>query len=164
LAIPLWILDSSLLFRTATIVRNARHVTNRQNFEARILESADSRFTTTTGTLDADIHLVHAEVERLASGSFGSELGSERCALARALETGVTRRAPSDHVTASVGNGNDCVVEGSVDAGNALDVDTLLALLDLNFFSSGSDRSFGSGGSSSLISSSATRNLLTSSC
>ena len=145
-------------------MRNARHVANRQNFEARILESADSRFAAATCTLDADIHLVHAEVERLAGGSFGSELCSERSALAGALETGVTGRTPSDHVTASVGDGNDCVVEGSVDAGNALEVDTLLALLDLNFFSSGSDRSFGSGAAVSLISSSATRNLLTSSC
>ena len=114
-------------------MRNARHVSNRENFEARILESADGRFAAATSTLNADVHLAHAEVERLVSGGFGSELSGERSALARALETGVTRRAPSHDVTASIGDRNDSVIEGSEHAGNTLDVDTLLALLDLFF-------------------------------
>ena len=126
-------------------MRNTRHVSNREDFEARILESADGRFTAATGTLNADVHLAHAEVESLVSGSFGSELGGKRSALAGTLETGVTGGAPSDDITTSVGDRDDCVVEGSVDAGDALDVDTLLALLDLDFFSS--SRSFGGGSS-----------------
>ena len=127
-------------------MRNTRHVSNRENFEARILESADGRFTAATGTLNADVHLAHAEVESLVGGSFGSELSGKRSALAGALEAGVTGGTPSDDVATSVGDRDDCVVEGSVDAGDALNVDTLLALLDLDIFSS-SGRSFGGGSS-----------------
>ena len=127
-------------------MRNARHVPNREDFEARILDSADGGFTTTTGALDADIHLAHAEIESLVGSGFGSELGGKRSALAGTLETGITGRTPSDHVTASIGDRNDCVVEGGVDAGDTLDVDTLLALLDLDFLI-GCNRSFGSGSS-----------------
>ena len=126
-------------------MRNARHVSNRENFEARILDSADSGFTTATCTLDADIYLTHTEVESLVGSDFSGELGSKRSALARALETGVTRRAPSDHVAASIGDRNDCIVEGSEHAGDALDVNALLALLNLDFFSC--SRSFSSGSS-----------------
>ena len=126
-------------------MRDARHVSNRENFEARILESADGRFTAATSTLNANVHLAHAEVECLVGSGFGSKLGSKRRALAGTLETGVTRGAPSDDVTASVGDRNDCIVEGSEHAGNALDVNALLALLDLDFFSS--SRSFSSGSS-----------------
>lgn len=125
-------------------MRNARHVSNRENFEARILDSTDSGFTTTTCTLDADIHLTHTEVECLVSSNFSSQLSSERSALTRALEAGVTGRAPSYNVTASVGDRNDCIVEGSEHAGDTLEVNTLLALLNLDFFSS---RSFYSGSS-----------------
>ena len=127
-------------------MRNARHVSNRENFEARILDSTDSGFTTATCALDADIYLAHTEVESLVGSDFSGELGSERSALAGALETGVTRRTPSNHVATSIGDRNDCIVEGSEHAGDALDVNALLALLDL-FFCSSSDRSFGSGSS-----------------
>ena len=69
---------------------------------SRILESADGGLTATTGTLHADIHLAHAEVESLVGGSFGSELGGKRSALAGALEAGVTGGTPSDDVATSV--------------------------------------------------------------
>ena len=55
-------------------MRNARHVSNRENFEARILDSTDSGFTTATCALDADIYLAHTEVESLVLSWLGSEV------------------------------------------------------------------------------------------
>src|SRR5712692_8310692 len=67
----------------------------------------------------AHFQILHAAFLRRAAGLLGSDLGGERGRLARALETSGAGSRPRQGVTLAVGNGDDGVVEGGVNVGDA---------------------------------------------
>ena len=68
------------------------------------------------------------------ASSFGSDLSSERGGLARTAEAGTTGSRPGQRVTLTVGNGDDGVIERSMNVGDALS--DVLFYLFANFGSS----------------------------
>src|SRR5664279_2995679 len=102
---------ATTLTRTATIVRDRRHVADRRDGEARRLQSTQSRFTSRTRARHFDLESAHAVFLRLLGGVFGGDLRGVRRRFARALETHGPRRRPGDGVALRVGDGDHRVVE-----------------------------------------------------
>src|SRR5262249_20800693 len=79
-----------------------------------------------------DLDLLQAELGRSLGGRLGGALGGEGRALAAALEADRARRGETERVAVGVGDGDDGVVEGRLDVGDAAaDVPPLLAFLAL---------------------------------
>src|SRR5215475_7265717 len=100
------------LGRTAPVVRNRRHVTNRGDLEAHRLERPDGRLPARSGSPHEHLDLLEPQVHGLARGVLRGGLRREGRALARALEAYASRTRPRDHVAHLVGEGDDGVVEG----------------------------------------------------
>jgi hypothetical protein len=83
-------------------------------FSARTADSRPGR------ALDAHFQVLDALVLRNAAGVLGSNLGSERGRLARTLEALATGGRPRQGVALTVGDGDDGVVERSVDVRDAV--------------------------------------------
>jgi len=75
------------LARTATIVRDRRHVADRCDGEARGLQCAKRRFAARTGTRDLNLQRAHAVFLRLLGDVFRGDLSRIRGRFARPLET-----------------------------------------------------------------------------
>ena len=71
----------------------------------------DGRFTAGAGTGDADIHRAHARFASLVGSGQRCLLGCEGSTLTGTAEAERTRTRPGDHVSDSVGEGDDRVVE-----------------------------------------------------
>src|SRR3569833_2906890 len=99
------------LARTATIVRDRRHVANRCDGEARGLQRTKRRLTTRTGTSNFNLERAHPMFLRLLRDVFGRDLCGIRGRLARALEPHRSGRRPGDGVALRVGNGDGGVVK-----------------------------------------------------
>src|SRR5215471_8136433 len=107
------------LGRTAPVVRNRRHVTNRRDLEAHRLERPDGRLPARPGSPHEHLDLLEPQVHGLARGVLRGSLRREGRALARALEAHAARARPRDHVAHLVGEGDDGVVEGRLHVRNA---------------------------------------------
>src|SRR6185437_3630068 len=81
--------------------------------------------------LDADFQRLDAVVQRHATGLLGRDLGGERSRLARTAETRATGGRPRQRIALAVGDGDDGVVERSMDVGDAIGDDALGLLLRL---------------------------------
>src|SRR5204863_163352 len=103
--------DPPALARTATIVRDRRHVTDRCDGEARRLQCTKRRFTARTGASNFHFQRAHAVFLRLLGNVFGRDLRGIGGRLARALETQRAGRRPGDGVALRVGDGDGRVVE-----------------------------------------------------
>ena len=104
------------------------------------------RLATRARALHEDRDRSHAVLRRLAARVFRRELTGERRALARALEAARARAGPRHHVALQVGDGDDGVVEGRLDVGDAgRDVlaDPLLAALCAALLSAAAGRRCG---------------------
>src|SRR5690606_30420984 len=117
--------DATLLRRTAPVVRDWRHVDDVGDLVAHIVERADGGLTARARALDADFKRLHAVVEGGLAGLLRGDLGSERGRLARAAETRAARSRPRQRIALAVGDGDDRVVERSVDVGDAVCDDAL---------------------------------------
>src|SRR5690606_16765305 len=70
-------------------------------------------------------------VERGLAGLLGGDLRGERGRLARTAETRAARSRPRQRIALAIGDGDDGVVERSVDVGDAVGDDSLDLLLGL---------------------------------
>src|ERR1700686_1092490 len=125
-------LDSSPLRRTASVVRNRRHVANRTYFNSRRSQRTHRRLATRPGTADADIHAAHPVIPRHVRGIRRGLLGGKGRALARSPEAERSRTLPRQNVTIHVGDGHDRVIEGSLHVAQTMR--NVLALLLLEGF------------------------------
>src|SRR4051812_31454566 len=106
--------NAPALARTAAIVRDRGHVTDRCDGEARRLQRAKRRLTARTGTGNFHFQRAHAVFLRLLGNVFGRNLRGIRGRLARALETHRAGRRPGNGVALRVGDGDGRVVEGRI--------------------------------------------------
>ena len=67
-----------------------------------------------------DVDLAYPVLHRPASGLLGCQLGCEGGGLAGALEADVAGRRPREDIALLVGDGDDRVVEGALDVGDAV--------------------------------------------
>src|ERR1700754_1066570 len=86
--------DAAALLRTAAVVRHWRHVGDRIDADAERGQRAHRRLAAGAGALDPHVEVLDALVLRSAAGNFGSHLGCERRALARAFEALATAGRP----------------------------------------------------------------------
>src|SRR5215475_5373169 len=103
--------DAPPLARTATIVRDRRHVADRGDGEARGLQRAERRLAARTGTGDFDFQRAHAVFLRLLGHILRRDLRGIRGRFARPLEPHRSRRRPGNGVALRVGDGDGGVVE-----------------------------------------------------
>src|ERR1700682_2117471 len=96
-------------------MRDRRDVRDRGDFEARRLQRPYRRFAAGTGTLDEDLDLLEAVFHGAPCRRFRRHLGSERRALARALETLAAGATPGQHVALRVRQRDHGVIEGGLD-------------------------------------------------
>src|SRR5262249_32040260 len=126
------VLHASFLGGAAAVVRQRRDVLDGLDVQAGGLQGGDGRLAAGAGALDADLDLLEAELGRLLRGGLGSPLGGGRRALAAALEADRAGRGVAERVAVGVGDGDDGVVEGRLDVGDApADVAPGLAFLAL---------------------------------
>src|SRR5262245_11522343 len=114
-----WRLDASLLWRTAAVVRQGGDVLDGLDVQTGLLQSGDRGFAAGTGTLDADLDLLEAELAGPLRRGLGGTLGGERRALAAALEAHRPCRRETQRVAVGVGDRHDGIVERGLDMGHA---------------------------------------------
>src|SRR5690606_4950919 len=124
--------DATLLRRTAPVVRDRRHVDDVGDLVADVVERTYGRLSSRTRALDAHFQRLHAVVERGLAGLLGGDLGRERGRLARTAEARAARSRPRKRIALAVGDGDDGVVERSVDMRDAIGDDALDLLLRLD--------------------------------
>src|SRR5690625_828960 len=112
-------LDAPTLARTAAVVRDRSHVTDRRDVEADRLQRAQRRFAARPRTLHVHLEGAHAVFLRLAAGILGSRLGGEGSGFARALEALRAGGRPGDCIALNVRDGNHGVVEGRTHVSDA---------------------------------------------
>src|ERR1035441_5170658 len=120
------LLHSSLLRRTAAVVRNRRDVLDSADFNAGRGKRSDGGFA--AGTRTADPHFDHPQPAFAAFIGGGERrlLGGEGSAFARPAKTQRAGAGPGDGVALLIGDGDDGVVEGGLDVHNARVDDALL--------------------------------------
>src|SRR5450759_2964631 len=110
---------------------NRRDVLDQKHIHARRGQGADGGLTSGTGAADAHFQRTDAMFARLVGGVHRGLLGGEGSALALPAEAERTRSLPRQHVALLVGDGNDGVVERSLDMRDTHRDVLLLALLEL---------------------------------
>lgn len=113
-------LDTTTLLRAAAVVRHWRHIGDRRDADAQRAQGANRGFTTWAWALDLDVQVLDTLFHGSTAGHFGSNLGSKRRRLARALETLATGRSPRQSIALAVGDRDDGVVERSVNVCNTV--------------------------------------------
>ena len=101
-------------------MRNRGYVGNTGNLETSVIERPYSGFASRTGALDVDIKVLDAVLLDHLTDAICGNLGSKRGTLARPTETGPTGCCPSQRITLAVTDGDDGVVEGSMDVRNTI--------------------------------------------
>src|ERR1700712_5294183 len=103
--------NAPALARTAAIVRDRRHVTDRRDGEARRLQGPQRRLTARTGAVNFHFQRAHAVFLRLLGNVFSRNLRGIGSRFARTLEAHRARRRPGNGVALRVGDGDGGVVE-----------------------------------------------------
>ena len=75
-------------------MRDRRHIADAVDADAQRGQRTNAALAARAGALDAHVQVLDALLLRCAAGRFRSHLGSERRALARALETLATTGSP----------------------------------------------------------------------
>src|SRR5579864_7626945 len=125
-------LDSPPLRRTASVVRNRRHIANRSYFNSRSSQRTHGGLTSRPRAADANIHAPHPVISRHVGGIRRRLLSGEGRAFARSPESERPRTLPRQNVAIHIGNGHDRVVEGRLHVAEAMR--HMLALLLLEGF------------------------------
>src|SRR5580704_6102922 len=107
------------LARTAAIVRDRRHVTDRGDGEARSLQRAQRRLAARTGASHFHFQRAHAVFLRLLGNILRRDLSGIRGRFARPLEPHRSRRRPGNGVALRIGDGDGGVVERRIDVCHA---------------------------------------------
>src|SRR4030095_5431479 len=107
------------LARTATIVRDRRHVTDRRNRETRGLQRTKRRFAARTRTGNFHLQRAHAVFLRLLGDVFRRDLCGIGSRFTRTLQTHRSCRRPGNGVALRVGYGDGRVVERRIHVRNA---------------------------------------------
>src|SRR2546430_4209805 len=120
-------LHSPALGRTAAIVRNGGDVANGAPFQAGRRQSANGRLAARAGPADPHLQRADTMVARQVGSIHGRLLGGEGRALARAPESQRARALPGEHPALQITDGDQGVVERSLDVGHS--ARNVLALL-----------------------------------
>src|SRR3984893_9693120 len=107
--------DAAALGRTAAVVRHRRNVADAANLDAGGGEGADRGLTAGAGTGDAHIDRTDAVVAGCVGSTDGRLLRCERGSVAGAAEAERAGGLPRERVADLVGDGDDGVVERSLD-------------------------------------------------
>src|SRR6476661_1813403 len=107
------------LARTATIVRDRRHVADRCDGEARRLQRTKRRLAARTWTSDFNLQRAHAVLLRFLGDVFRRDLRGIGGRLSRALETHRSGRRPGNGVALRISDGDGGVVERRIHVRNA---------------------------------------------
>src|SRR4051794_28586150 len=122
-------LDAPLLGRTAAVVRDRRYVPDGDDPKPHRCERLNGRFASAARPLHPDVDPPQSEIHGFAAAVLRRHRGRERSGLLRALEARLPRGAPRQRVAAHIGDGDQQVVEGRGDVGDALGVHYLLGAL-----------------------------------
>ena len=106
-------------WRTTSVVRNGCNILDKMDLEASRLKGSESRFSSRPRSFDINIDGSKAMLHRLFGGILRSHLGSKGSALSRSLEALGTGTGPCNHISFFIGNGDDGVVERSLNVGDA---------------------------------------------
>ena len=88
-------------------MRNGSHVLDHNNFQACGLQSADSSFTSLTGSLDINFNgLQAAGVDGCLGSGLSSSLGGKGSGLTGTTETQTAGGSPGNGVTVQIGDGD----------------------------------------------------------
>src|SRR5450830_276340 len=109
------VLDTTTLWRTATVVRYWRHVLDLGDLDAEVVQGAHSRLTAWAWALDTHFQVLHTALDCNFASGFSCNLGCKRGRFTRTLEACTTRSRPRQRIALTVGDG-----EGSVHVGDAL--------------------------------------------
>src|ERR1700722_6109505 len=120
-------LHSTPLWWTAAVVRDRSRVFNVAHLDTGRGQSANGGFTSRTRAADPDLDAAHTVIARHYGRVRCGLLGGEWCALARSAESERAGTLPGEYVSGLIGNGDNGVVERSLDVRNA--VGNVLALL-----------------------------------
>src|SRR5689334_18730308 len=103
-------LDAPALGWAAAVVRDRRHIGDRDHLQPVRLERPDGGLTTCARPLDEHFDRAHTILQRLARRRFGRHLRGVWCALARSLEAVLTGARPADYIARWVGDCYDRIV------------------------------------------------------
>src|SRR5688572_20195987 len=120
LAIVLSTSDAPLLGRSATVVRDRRHVGDARDLQAAGVQRADRGLASRARAAHADLDGPEAVLLRRDPRLLGRDLRGERRALARAAEARPARGRPGEGVALAVGDRDDRVIERGVDVRDAV--------------------------------------------
>ena len=123
--------DASLLWRTATVVRQRSDIFDTFHIHTSSLQRRDCAFTPASRPTNSHFKLLYAKL----GSFFGSLLGSALARIGRSLTTSLeAARAtarPAERVPLGVCNGDCCVVETCRDVGNSSRHTLLFCLCNL---------------------------------
>src|SRR3989344_3122220 len=122
-----------------------RYVDNVADFVAQRVQRTHSRLTSRAWAFDVNLKRPQTELLSNTSGLVGRHLRGERRAFTRTLETGSTAGRPGKNIALAIGDGDDRVVERSVDVHHAFGNALLGALLGLGRCTGNSGGGFGFG-------------------
>src|SRR4026209_1053091 len=100
-----------MLWRTTTVVRHWRNVSNNSEIEPDRLQSAHGGFASRSRSPDQHFHFFESMAHCLARGILSHHLGGIGGAFARTFEANLAGARPSDHVAFRISDGYDRVVE-----------------------------------------------------
>jgi len=104
-------LYSSLLGRTAAVMRHGRHVPDHHDLDPALGQGTDGAFATGTGAFHEYIHTLQTGIKGGLGGIRGGHLRGIGSVLFGTLESHLTGAAPGDHLAGLVGQADDDVVE-----------------------------------------------------
>src|SRR5260221_2250282 len=125
------LLDPAPLRRAAAVVRNGGDVLDGGDLETGDLQRTDCGLAAAAGALHPRRDALQTHLGRVACARLRGHLRRERGALAGALEAGLARAAPADHVAVGVRDRDDRVVEARLHVGHAVRAHLAVALLRL---------------------------------
>jgi len=112
--------DAATLLRAAAIVWDWGHISDGSDADTQSPQGTNRRFTTWAGALDLDVEVLDALFLRSTACNFRGDLGSKGGRFARTLEALSTGRCPRQGIALAVRDGDDGVVERSVNVCNAV--------------------------------------------
>lgn len=104
-------LNATAFWRTATVVRDGRDVTNQGDFQSGTLQGTDGGFTSGTRTAHQHFDLTHSLFDRSTGCIFSGGLGCKRRSFLSALKATRTSGGPGDCFSLDIRDRNDRVIE-----------------------------------------------------
>ena len=113
-------LDTTTLLRAAAVMRHGSHISNHVDANTKCSQGTNRRLATRARAFDFDVEVLDALFQGSTTSHFGCYLSSKRSRLARTLETLTTGRSPRQSIALAIGDGDDRVIEGSVNVCNTV--------------------------------------------